>query len=113
MYRSWRNICFYAMTAIFQKNEIKVEQEIEENCFVYGNRMYLERAANNYLMNAFQHTEQGKRIAITLKKEKKQICLEIYNDGEQIRDDQMEHIWGQLLYHVDRKKKPVTSEKHS
>ena len=30
-------------------------------------------------------------IEYTLKKEKKQICLEIYNDGEQIRDDQMEH----------------------
>ena len=95
--------------AIFQKNEIKVEQEIEENCFVYGNRMYLERAANNYLMNAFQHTEQGKRIAITLKKEKKQICLEIYNDGEQIRDDQMEHIWDSF-YTTSQKKKPVTSE---
>ena len=57
--------------AMFRKNEIKVEQEIEKNCFTYGNRMYLERAVNNYLMNAFQHTEQGKRIRITLKKEKK------------------------------------------
>lgn len=56
--------------AMFRKNEIKVEQEIEKNCFAYGNRMYLERAVNNYLMNAFQHTEQGKRIRITLKKEK-------------------------------------------
>ena len=51
--------------AMFRKNEIKVEQEIEKNCFAYGNRMYLERAVNNYLMNAFQHTEQGKRIRIT------------------------------------------------
>ena len=56
--------------AMFRKNEIKVEQEIEKNCFAYGNRMYLERAVNNYLMNAFQHTEQGKRIRITLKKRK-------------------------------------------
>ena len=62
--------------AMFRKNEIKVEQEIEKNCFAYGNRMYLERAVNNYLMNAFQHTEQGKRIRITLKKEKKQIRME-------------------------------------
>ena len=81
--------------AMFRKNEIKVEQEIEKNCFAYGNRMYLERAVNNYLMNAFQHTEQGKRIRITLKKEKKQIRMEVYNDGEQIKEEQM---------------KPVTSE---
>ena len=55
--------------------------------------MYLERAVNNYLMNAFQHTEQGKRIRITLKKEKKQIRMEVYNDGAQIKEEQMEHIW--------------------
>ena len=79
--------------AMFRKNEIKVEQEIEKNCFAYGNRMYLERAVNNYLMNAFQHTEQGKRIRITLKKEKKQIRMEVYNDGAQIKEEQMEHIW--------------------
>ena len=71
--------------AMFRKNEIKVEQGIEKNCFAYGNRMYLERAVNNYLMNAFQHTEQGKRIRITLKKEKKQIRMEVYNDGAQIK----------------------------
>ena len=91
--------------AMFRKNEIKVEQEIEKNCFAYGNRMYLERAVNNYLMNAFQHTEQGKRIRITLKKEKKQIRMEVYNDGEQIKEEQMEHIWDSF-YTSSKKKNP-------
>ena len=95
--------------AMFRKNEIKVEQEIEKNCFAYGNRMYLERAVNNYLMNAFQHTEQGKRIRITLKKEKKQIRMEVYNDGAQIKEEQMEHIWDSF-YTTSQTKKPVTSE---
>lgn len=95
--------------AMFRKNEFKVEQEIEKNCFAYGNRMYLERAVNNYLMNAFQHTEQGKRIRITLKKEKKQIRMEVYNDGERIKEEQMEHIWDSF-YTTSQKKKPVTSE---
>ena len=95
--------------AMFRKNEIKVEQEIEKNCFAYGNRMYLERAVNNYLMNAFQHTEQGKRIRITLKKEKKQIRMEVYNDGAQIKEEQMEHIWDSF-YTTSQEKKPVTSE---
>ena len=95
--------------AIFRKNEIKVESEIDPNCFVYGNRMYLERAVNNYLMNAFQHTKQGKYIRVTLKRDKKQVRLEIYNDGERIREDQMEHIWDSF-YTTSQKKKPVTSE---
>ena len=75
--------------AMFRKNEIKVEQEIEKNCFAYGNRMYLERAVN--------------------KKEKKQIRMEVYNDGEQIKEEQMEHIWDSF-YTTSQKKKPVTSE---
>lgn len=95
--------------AMFRKNEIKVEQEIEKNCLAYGNRMYLERAVNNYLMNAFQHTEQGKKIRVTLRKDKKQIRLEVYNDGKQIREDQIEHIWDSF-YTTSQKKKPVTSE---
>ncbi|MGO4947738.1 sensor histidine kinase [Blautia sp. Sow4_E7] len=95
--------------AMFRKNEIKIEQNVEKKCFVYGNRMYLERAANNYLMNAFQHTKQGKCIRVTLKKVKKQIRLEVYNDGELIKEDQIERIWDSF-YTTSQKKTPVTSE---
>ena len=95
--------------AVFRKNEIKIEQNVEKKCLVYGNRMYLERAANNYLMNAFQHTEQGKCIRVTLKKVKKRIRLEVYNDGELIKEDQIEHIWDSF-YTTSHKKTPVTSE---
>lgn len=95
--------------AVFRKNEIKIEQNVEKKCLVYGNRMYLERAANNYLMNAFQHTEQGKCIRVTLKKVKKRIRLEVYNDGELIKEDQIEHIWDSF-YTTSQKKTPVTTE---
>ena len=95
--------------AVFRKNEIKIEQNVEKKCLVYGNRMYLERAANNYLMNAFQHTEQGKCIRVTLKKVKKRIRLDVYNDGELIKEDQIEHIWDSF-YTTSQKKTPVTSE---
>lgn len=95
--------------AVFRKNEIKIEQNVEKKCLVYGNRMYLERAVNNYLMNAFQHTEQGKCIRVTLKKVKKLIRLEVYNDGELIKEDQIEHIWDSF-YTTSQKKTPVTSE---
>ena len=95
--------------AVFRKNEIKIEQNVEKKCLVYGNRMYLDRAANNYLMNAFQHTEQGKCIRVTLKKVKKRIRLEVYNDGELIKEDQIEHIWDSF-YTTSQKKTPVTSE---
>ena len=42
-------------------------------------------------------------------KEKKQIRMEVYNDGAQIKEEQMEHIWDSF-YTTSQKKKPVTSE---
>lgn len=95
--------------AIFQKNEIKIEKAVEKNCYVYGNRMYLERAVNNYLMNAFQHTEQGNRIRVCLKTEKQKVRLEVYNDGQNIREDQMERIWDSF-YTSSRKKQGTSGE---
>ena len=95
--------------ALFQKNGIKVEQKIVKNGYVYGNRMYLERAVNNYLMNAFQHTQQGKEITVTLKRERQFLRLEVYNDGETIPEERMDHIWDSF-YTSSRKKKPSAQD---
>lgn len=95
--------------ALFQKNEIKVEQNILRDGYVYGNRMYLERAVNNYLMNAFQHTQQGKGITVTLKSERKFLRLEVYNDGETIPEERMDRIWDSF-YTSSRKKKPSAED---
>ncbi len=95
--------------ALFRKNEIKVEQNIIKHGYVYGNRMYLERAVNNYLMNAFQHTQQGARISVTLKKEKQFLMLEVYNEGETIPEERMERIWDSF-YTSSRKKKPSAED---
>lgn len=94
--------------AMFRKNEIKVNSDLAANCYVYGNRMYLERAVNNYLMNAFQHTQQGKQITVTLRREKQSLYLEVCNDGEPIREDQMERIWDS--YYTSSKKKNPSAE---
>ena len=95
--------------ALFQKNGIKVEQKIVKDGYVYGNRMYLERAVNNYLMNAFQHTQQGKGITVTLKRERQFLRLEVYNDGETIPEERMDHIWDSF-YTSSRKKKPSAQD---
>lgn len=98
--------------AMFQKNDIKVSKTICRNGMVYGNQMYLERAVNNYLMNAFQHTKQGKQIAVILKRGRQELYLEIYNDGERIQEEQMERIWDSF-YTSSRKKKPRPGEERN
>lgn len=79
--------------ALFQKNRIKLYTEVASGCFVQANHMYLEQAINNYIMNAFQHTAQGKKMAIRLTVENKKACISVYNEGAQIAQSDMERIW--------------------
>ncbi len=79
--------------ALFQRNRVSLSTEIEEGCTVYGNRTYLEQAVNNYIMNAFQHTPQGKGIRITLVCEDGSAKLYVYNEGSSIADEELGQIW--------------------
>lgn len=95
--------------AVFQKNSIKLEKKIEPDCLTLGNQMYLERAVNNYLMNAFQHTTQGQKIRACVMKEKKKVRIEVYNDGNLIETDQLDLIWNSF-YTFSRKKQDKNSD---
>lgn len=79
--------------SLFKRNGLKTDVQIQENCFVWGNRTYLEQAMNNYLMNAFQHTPQGKGISVRLTKIRSCIRAEIYNEGEPIPREKLSSIW--------------------
>lgn len=79
--------------ALFKKNKIKLKSALERNCVVCANRMYLEQAVNNYMMNAFQHTAQGKGMRIELIRKENMARIEIYNEGPQIPEEDLDHIW--------------------
>ena len=95
---------------LFRQKGIRIEQKIASNAVARGNQMYLERAVNNYLMNAMQHTGQGKKICVTVQKEKKYITINVFNEGEQIAENQLEHIW-ESFYTLSRKKKGGDTQK--
>ena len=95
---------------LFKQKGIRIEQKISPNAVVRGNQMYLERAVNNYLMNAMQHTGQGKKICVTVQKEKKYVTVNVFNEGEQIAENQLEHIW-ESFYTLARKKKGGDTQK--
>lgn len=79
--------------AVFKKNKIKLQTKLEENCMVNGNRMYLEEAVNNLIMNAVQFTPQGKKIRMFLERDGADAMIRIYNDGSRISEKNMEDIW--------------------
>lgn len=91
--------------ALFRKNKIRITSEIAEGVKVYGNSMYLEQAVNNYIMNAFQHTAQGKKMSISLKVFDDFARIAVYNEGARITEKDRKHIWESFYQNSGTKQK--------
>ncbi len=78
---------------LVKKKHLHMETFLEEGCLVYGDREYIEQAVNNYMMNAIEYMEMGGNLRVTLKKQKKDIRVGVYNSGRQILPEDMERIW--------------------
>lgn len=79
--------------ALFAQKNLKIEKDIEQDCMVLADREYMEQALNNYLMNAFHHTGNGRYIKIALKREEDSIKASVYNEGAQISENEIQKIW--------------------
>lgn len=82
--------------ALFRQNGIRFQKNLAEDCYVQGNQMYLEQVLNNYIMNAFQHTDQGKRMSVCLQKEENYAFFAVFNEGSQVPNKNMEQIWSKF-----------------
>lgn len=81
--------------------EVNIELDIEENLIMQGDYDYLEQAMKNYITNALAHTEKNKTIKISLYSAKKHIIFSVYNQGQQIQNDDLEHLW-ESFYKSDK-----------
>jgi signal transduction histidine kinase len=73
----------------------------DEHFYVSGNRIYLERAITNYLTNAIKHATNGSVIQISVVREKKNIFVKIFNEGESISPNEINLIWDRF-YRSDK-----------
>ncbi len=78
---------------LIKKKMLHLDVFLEDGCFVCGDQEYIEQAVNNYMMNAFEHANMGGHIRLTLKKQKSDIRVSVYNSGQPIPQKQMEQIW--------------------
>lgn len=79
--------------SLMQQRGVHFARDLEDKCFVLGNREFLEQAINNYLMNAFQNTQRGASIRMTLKEHRGVVRLSVFNEGAPIRTEDLNHIW--------------------
>ncbi|NLU51774.1 MAG: HAMP domain-containing protein [Clostridiaceae bacterium] len=84
---------------------------IESGVCIDGDSHYLEQAIKNYVTNAVSHTPVGGRISISLRRQGDKALFTVFNEGEHIRREDMEHIW-ESFYKTD-KARVRTEEKHS
>lgn len=78
---------------ILHQKEIKCEKSIEDNIFVLANERYIGQVITNYLINAYKHTKQDKCIKISVTSNDNMVEVCVYNDGENIREEEMDKIW--------------------
>lgn len=66
---------------------------IQEDCGAYIDRLQIEQAVNNYMMNACRHTKPGKKIHLLLRSEEDFYYISVYNDGTRLPEAELSKIW--------------------
>lgn len=77
----------------FSSAKIRFGAEIESGCIADIDRMQVEQAVNNYMMNARRYTKPGCQVRLSLRSEGNGYCLSVFNEGSRIPEKELEHIW--------------------
>ena len=74
---------------------------LSDNIIVLGDINYLEQIVKNILNNAVQHTKIGDEIRVALGRIDDKVQLEIFNQGNPIPEEDLEHLWD-AFYRIDK-----------
>ncbi len=73
--------CMLSFEDIWEKKQIEIEAEIEEDVFVKADSQLLSLAWNNLISNALKFTEPGGTVGISLKSDEENIIVQISDTG--------------------------------
>ncbi len=90
-----------SMEINFQQNRISLECEFEENVFVWADQSQVEDVFRNYITNAIRYIGGENRIKISFSPKDKYVRVTVFNTGQQIPEESIEHIW-EKFYKVDK-----------
>lgn len=76
-----------------EEKGIELVCELEENVFVYSSKSYLEIVWNNLISNAVKFTNDGGRVALTLKKQGEKVVVTVSDTGCGISPEIGAHIF--------------------
>ena len=90
-------------TAILRdQNGIRLEMDIPDEMFVWGDEFKIEEVVTNYMSNAVNHCDGEKVIRIFYSEpEDALLRVSVFNTGQPIPEDDLEQIWIKF-YKVDK-----------
>lgn len=88
---------------LIQQKEAEVRVHADDTVFVWADEFKVEQVIRNYLSNALNHVRKEKiiDIRVTTNQETEKAHISVFNTGEQIPEEEIEHIWGKF-YKVDK-----------
>jgi len=90
---------------LLSEKNIKISKGIEQNIFINGNKVMIERLLDNLLNNAMKFTKD--EISVKLYSENESCIMEIEDNGIGISDEDKKLIWGRFYQVNDSRNKKV------
>ncbi len=79
--------------AYVKAKSISFKTNIRREIVVLANKNHAKRVLNNYLINAASHVREGGMIKVSLKEEQGGALLLVYNEGDNVPNDELDIIW--------------------
>ena len=86
---------------LFQQKGARLSFAPEGPAYVWADEYMAEEVVTNYISNALNHAAGERNIIIWLEKKERAIRTYIYNDGENIPEEELDKIWIKF-YKVDK-----------
>ena len=94
-----------------KQKDVTVQIEDSEPIYVWADEFKVEEVLQNYYSNALNHIDGDRIIKIKFKKGDGVVRVSVYNTGDPIPQDSIEHLW-EKFYKVDKARKDLWEQKN-
>lgn len=84
-----------------ENRQARINVSPEGPVYVWGDEFQIEQVVTNYLTNAINYVSGEMLIDITVKTEGDKVITTVFNTGDPIPEDSIEHVWDKL-YKADK-----------
>ena len=79
--------------ALYKPEKIVLDRDIDRNIFIECDSTGIQRALYNLMDNAFRHTDESRRIGVSLKENGDTAVISVTDCGNGIPPEEVPHIW--------------------